>query len=113
MSLEAEHLADDAFAKVDEDFSYATSDLGEKMNMDLQEAKQRQQERQDLVSGTTKAREKRMQASTEIGKYYIGDLVIPIEKLYPPKESAAYRGYSEEHAIFCAAQMQTQALPIL
>jgi hypothetical protein len=62
MSLEAENIDDEAFKNDDEDFSYASKDLGSEMQKDLKQAKERNQQRIDMVTGTTKSREKRIEA---------------------------------------------------
>jgi len=51
MSLEAENIDDDAFRQEEEGFSYASKDLAEKLQMDLETAKDRQK--------VPKARDKR------------------------------------------------------
>ena len=110
MSLEAEHLDDDTFKQDEEEFSYASKNLGEKLQKDIEEAKDRELQRHDIAIGKTKAREKRMEATSELAKYYVGDVAIPVEMLYPPTQETAYRGYSEDHAKFCAANMQTSGV---
>ena len=55
-------------------------------------------------------KQKQEKRESELAKYYVGDVAIPVEMLYPPTQETAYRGYSEDHAKFCAANMQTSGM---
>ena len=77
--MEAEHIDDEMFQQADEDYSYAKQNLGTKLQKDIDDAKAREVQRRDTMIAKTKARAVRMEATSELAKYYGGDVAIPIE----------------------------------
>ena len=100
-------LDDDAFQLDENDFSFAKKGIADKLLREIDSAKEKQTEKDELRSGDKIAREQRMGVNVELAKYFVGDAVIPITLLKPPQKQSAYRDYDAQHAAFCAKEMET------
>jgi hypothetical protein len=63
-------LDEDAFAVEQDDFSFAKQGLGDKMQREIDNAKAKKSEKEELLSGDNVAREHRMGVNAELAKHF-------------------------------------------